>query len=710
MSASCYNPFHFVPVAARSRDQKAGDLERTDFEAGRAGAATHERYVAGTHSGRLICRLTTKTPMAVGAEQIRHQGQMGEVLPYLVGDLPAIPASSLRGLIGSLAEAASNSAARVLAGGAYSFRKPFDPKFTLSAIGLLVRQGNGRLGLKGVALPTLDLAADRNQYIVPPRFRKAFPDRPAFKVYVGDAKWIRKDNGYRTALHGQPNLDWNVPQLQYNAQKNVNADPSLHCKPKPENPKFAVSQEAAECDPRPGMMRIMGWWGERSSQLPSGKRHELWLPIPANDVPVLDLGDDVLAQFHAIADERTAATEVKGPLLPFHPAGTERNDNPDEWGNRIRLKDGDLVYFDLDENGRVKEVALSAIWRGMVKDQKGAGAGAAQFYQAVDPELIPFSKHRKTITIAERMFGFVEENEQGEGKGMALASRIRFSDGLLKPGVTAEAALEPAAVALRILSSPKPPSPALYFKGRAGGRYIGKIDLKPGEHHPLGRKMYLHHRVKPGTQPWRTRRPGENADQKNHVRPVREGQEFTFHVDFDNLTDREMGLLLYSLAPNEGFHHKLGMGKPLGLGSVKIEVLEWKAVDRMARYTLAGLRNDRYAATLRPVDAGFWKLRDEVLNNGQVSREIDQALRALGDFAGAPPAEQIHTPTLADQADPETETYKWFVANDGILSGNGLEIRMQNSFLKPIAENGGKLPTLPRPEWKEVTRDRGGRR
>jgi CRISPR-associated protein (TIGR03986 family) len=479
----------------------------------------------------------------------------------------------------------------------------------------------------------------------------------------------------------------------------VNAHPSLHCKPNPDNPKFAVAQDAGNYDPQPGMLRILGCWGDRAEQIPEGKKHELWLPMPGSDVPTLDLDEAVLAQFHELADERTAETEEKSPPLPFHPAGTQRNDDPGKWGNRFRVKAGDLVYFDLDDNSKVREIALSAIWRGMVKDKAGKGAGASQFFQAVDTDLVPFSRDRKektkTITIAERMFGFVEENKCKDDKsasdgGLALASRIRFSDGLLKDGVTAADALEPAAVTLRILSSPKPPSPALYFKARTGGRYIKKVDLKPGEHHPQGRKMYLHHTVQPGAKPWETRHLNDNIDQKNRVRPVRRGQLFTFQLDFDNLTDRELGLLLYSLTPGAGFHHKLGMGKPLGLGSVKIDVLEWKAVDREARYTVVGLRSNRYVKIRRPDEAGFWSLRDEAVSTGLVSREIHAALSALGDFAEAPTAESIHTPTLADQMDPEAETYKWFVAND----------RTQDNFLKTIAENGGAIPALPRPEWR----------
>ena len=40
---------------------------------------------------------------------------------------------------------------------------------------------------------------------------------------------------------------------------------------------------------------------------------------------------------------------------------------------------------------------------------------------------------------------------------------------------------------------------------------------------------------------------------------------FIFRIRFDNLSRRELSLLLYSLRPAELFRHKLGMGKSIGL-------------------------------------------------------------------------------------------------------------------------------------------------
>ena len=171
MDKTCYNPYHFVPVAKRSKAQLDQDLQRPHLGTMDAGSTTHDRFVKGTNSGRLVCKLTTRTPMVVGADQRRAAKQMGEIEPYMAMERPAIPGSSLRGLIASLAEAASNSALRVLGGGAnrvartvipgiYSYRKPFDPKYCMSALGMIVKDQNGELKLKPLALPTLEQALD----------------------------------------------------------------------------------------------------------------------------------------------------------------------------------------------------------------------------------------------------------------------------------------------------------------------------------------------------------------------------------------------------------------------------------------------------------------------------------------------------------------------------------------------------------------------
>ena len=129
--ADFYNPYNFVPVEKPTEAQKAAYLDYEAFEKGELPEArahvTHSRYVPNTVSGRLVVRLQTVTSTVVGAQQDRSDRKSVSVVkPYTAGGQPAIPASSLRGLIGSVMEAVSNGPLRVLepAAATHRLRRP----------------------------------------------------------------------------------------------------------------------------------------------------------------------------------------------------------------------------------------------------------------------------------------------------------------------------------------------------------------------------------------------------------------------------------------------------------------------------------------------------------------------------------------------------------------------------------------------------------
>lgn len=74
-----------------------------------------------------------------------------------------------------------------------------------------------------------------------------------------------------------------------------------------------------------------------------------------------------------------------------------------------------------------------------------------------------------------------------------------------------------------------------------------------------GRKFYLHSQ---NTEP---------LEGPQEVYSVPPNEEFKFKIRFTNLSDYELGMLLFALTLDNGMYHKLGYGKPIGLGSVKIE-------------------------------------------------------------------------------------------------------------------------------------------
>lgn len=336
-------------------------------------------------------------------------------------------------------------------------------------------------------------------------------------------------------------------------------------------------------------------------------------------------------------------------------------------------------------------------------------------------EAVPFSAGRQIITIAEQLFGFVEETAE-----LGLAGRIFQSNAILAGRKSAsqflpvtnvrdayEAGGQDGWTTLKVLSSPKPPSPALYFKTE-GNNYISKKEMSRANASPQGRKFYLH-KKKESESPWKTSNPDDRRTKhlKMKVRPVAAGTVFFFHVDFYNTSVTELGALLYSLRPSPTFRHKLGLGKPIGLGTVCIDPVAVSLVKRQKRYDSKGLTKDRYETVLTTVEfdpaelpseyeserlylpdqngSGIWNLIDQF--GKTIPKHIRNALESIGD----PSVEMdVHYPTVKGQGD-EGEHFRWFVANDKGSRKGSCFVAAKKKMLRPI--DSDSIPTLDEYDW-----------
>jgi CRISPR-associated protein (TIGR03986 family) len=719
-------PYHFVPFETPDAGTPRQDLRDRSLQ-----YARHDRYVDGAWSGRILCRVLTETPIFIGSSRHENEPPPVRVDPYTLHGERAIPASSIRGMVGALTEAASNSAFRVLStDGRYSVRKPMEPRWTLSAIGMIevtaTPEGKTEYHLRPLSIPTLVAERDRPAAL-PPEFQHLFP-LPNMKVYVGNSSSIRdKRFGYRT-YGGDKIYALRLRDRVWLSGYHLDEDRFVYVKrggarsfilgqlplddqrdPLPYDQEVHKFEE----DWVPGVMRVLGCWGNRTESMPHTKRHEIFLPWPQDPKwPVVKLDRDVVEEFEDLCNQRMEASlkaherdSLKNPLLPFEPRDTRPSREgahvPEE-KRRIKVQHQDLVYFGVDSRtGEVNEISFSAIWRKAVKNG-GRPATTGVFFPH---ELWPLEEQRTTLSAAELLLGFVEKQERDDAvpatdqrAADALASRVRFS-----AAVPVKTPKTLAPVTLHVLDAPKPPCPSLYFKPRnnpAGG-FIPKTELDAFRHEPQGRKFYLHQPSNSPTEPWRTQWPDENKEQKCRISPIASGQEFFFHVDFENLSDAELELLVFSLTPSERFRHKIGMGKGIGLGSIHMQPLALFRVDRARRYTADGLAEPRYVeailgvptaaehipanyaaeleAAARPSGAGLSEFRERYRK--RMSPGILRAIDLVGDpqYVRAP----VLPPMLQDQIDPESETFKWFMANE----------QGQRQFLAPLA--GRKdLPVL----------------
>ena len=153
------------------------------------------------------------------------------------------------------------------------------------------------------------------------------------------------------------------------------------------------------------------------------------------------------------------------------------------------------------------------------------------------------------------------------------------------------------------------------------------------------------------------------------IRPVKTGTNFVGRLRFENLIDLELGALLTALQLPSSKRHHLGMGKPLGLGSVRIEV-SLHLTNRERRYTsvfddagrvnLGETDSGAVGEQCRAAFAGAVITHHNATSEPQVALGADglwsiprlRALSALLEWSDAPPEDRVgYAPSDAPLSD-----------------------------------------------------------
>jgi len=735
-SSGFLNPYHFIPLSKPDTEHwvKPEELEQS----GRG----HDRYHG--LSGRIECSLTTKTPLFIGAKcEDGNADEPARLKGYEFQGKRAIPATSLRGMISSLFESISGSGFRVLHPQPYSMRKTDKH---LSAMGRIIVHGEeGKMYLKPLTLPTLK--QDGNSYPIPEKWKK-IPifngKRVPLRVYFdADPGEYQASEGYYMRLDPVMSDDgW------------LSSSSLLRHPRGGSNTKFVIGQCS---DGQKPISKVV--WGSKSvgeqakytrgwvrtletgdrrkgDLLPNTVQHLVFLPdLPENkrafplnncDKRFAELADLAVEQMHIKDGDKV----TDAALLPYVPCGRTRGDDRAQGTTpayATRLQKGDLVFFDIDDSGKVSEISFSSMWRtGIKKAGSQALATTADLLNQYHPDLLPFGmgERQALFSPADLLFGAVEyrdkknETQAADKKqALALAGRVLIS---LAQAKEATVRTEPA-ITLKELSSPKPPSPALYFKPIQGDGYVSKANLaqNSNEYTLRGRKTYLHawrdkegnvvklndqglrSDDKQGREPWASKHHGQaDTGHKRRVKvePISADQTFTFHIDFLNLSEFELQQLCASLQPDPTFEHRLGMGKPLGLGSVKVEIKALELVDREKRYALDALDTERSHQAL-----SIEEIASLAAAGMQTAPpDVRRALQLLGN------PDAVKTPVHYPQVEGgklENEHFKWFMTNDDDSNNNPKDNKKK--ALKTISANTSQLQTLPRLKEKDGNAQRG---
>lgn len=126
----------------------------------------------------------------------------------------------------------------------------------------------------------------------------------------------------------------------------------------------------------------------------------------------------------------------------------------------------------------------------------------------------------------------------------------------------------------------------------ANGKEINRIEYYDlPEATPRGRKMYWHSKI--------SKDNNKKRNLNNTVEAV--NGKFRFKIYFDEITREQLDTLLWTITLgdnnlNSSLQHKLGHAKPLGYGSVKLQVVE-----QVIRYLSYNKQNERLEVTLNKI-------------------------------------------------------------------------------------------------------------
>lgn len=658
MSDRFHNPYQFATVSTDDTStlkwNEDNALSRSENK-----FARHDFWHEQGLSGSITATLTTLSPVVIGGKQTagdKAAGTKGNVAAYrdCHGTL-AIPGNSLRGMISSYAEIVSRSAMRVLDthdNKPYSLRMQSNEAY--KSIGVLFRRNN-----QWFIYPVERISTDSERKPVKINF-------DSLGSYSGKGKIPNKADLMDELECYQAIHNPHVTSCQgYDIEGLFEEYEGIHY--------IRGRQEHMQ---EVHLEKCFKWNGQLNQDSKETK------PIPDDVIQHLESTlESQFADNQKLIDKGDDDGEVAA--IDFLPKGYAEHEG--RWyenkEHSPRVLPGDLVYFKTNNaDTEVVSLGFSAIGR-----RTAIGSLAESFRKAEGLNALPWGENRDELTPAEQLFGVVEDSVSLGKNARSLASRLRFADASGEKGIEHKQMEEKT---LKILNSPKPPSPSMYFSS-GKGEYVSKADFDLNFHRPNGRKRYLPHHPEEVTSEeekyrFETQQAGDDFRPWMHVmcKPIKTGASFTINIHFDNLHEAELDLLIYCLQPDPEFIHRLGLGKPLGLGHVKIDAIAVSVIDRQQRYTPEALDNP----LLPPQEAEIlYEYDEERAYKCLVDREAAKQLLQLGSLEYIKhPVCYPYSSTKNQSAYNETKSYEWFVENDRIGNAVKHQILTKNQEGKTI--------------------------
>lgn len=493
---------------------------------------------------------------------------------------PVIPGSSLRGMLRSLFEVVTFSKIQPVS----DAHKFYFRAVAAESVDPLKKPYQEIIGgnAKNVHVGYLE-KDDTGWYVRPAKTPKQVDGRLSKDRYLK----IRKDavqNGSVTMLiNGYRGLDQaNYKPQYYDVTFDIGQIRYINRKGEVKVPISANKiGTAAHNLPYSGMLVTTGNMLETSDGTQTSPRMNVYLIPEASTHGRLKLNDQAVADYASALTpflKEPPFSSVTGALQPGRPI----------FYVPPRRKGEDICYFGHTPNFRIPHLI----------EENGR-------IRATTPlDFVPERLNsEETLDFAEVVFGFVRSGSyrrqqklaQGD-KRASYASRVFVTDAMLAGRQSNVYFVQEGNHTLvpKILATPKPTAFQLYLaQPKSDKEKLKHYGSQPiAETVVRGHKLYWHKGqvTKADLEPAPTD-PGmenglvkETSTQHTQIKPLRPDLTFEFKLYFENLSEVELGALAWVLSLPENHCHKIGMGKPLGMGAVLLHDLELHVADREQRY------------------------------------------------------------------------------------------------------------------------------
>lgn len=731
-----HNPYNFIPAPSRDGGNEIlGDL-------GDHRPPGHHRYHPDRWTGRIVVRMRTVTPLLLPDAQRARPLPGADTEHRLhpvrtVEGKPHVPPTSVKGMLRAAYEAVTNSRLGVFGKehqAPLGYRAATETGLRLIPA-RIEEDGEGRLRVRlmpGTSEIGNDGGPQKGQPVYAawlPRYRGGvsaralrYPDGTLPEHGDEVRAWIEEVQHHRwdrqTRRHKPDFKFWQVVAIARTGQT-LNTPPAL-VPHKMDGQSYyqplgrRIEARGYVCVTNQNINRKHD---ERLFFVTDRHPHSNLLCRPLTEELRQQWRDLILNYRDAHDEEKDIRGRNGGKAKPWDYLGHEPGKTA--WSRHLyvkeaeELKDGDLCYAEVKaDGGRIEVVGLYPV------------TISRRLFTKSPWDLLPESlrpaESLDELSPADRVFGWVRDGgdraEPVAWRGCLRIGRVtcRSDDPVLE--------FPDDGLPLAILGQPKPQQFRFYAAADPSGAPMSPGTNKEAAYRDgqglRGRKVYPHHAglppgywdnpmedpTKPLLNGWyrEYRRPQkdgkEQRDTQNHSLGgwVKPDVQFDFEIHVENLSDVELGALLWLLS-DEVPHHRLGGGKPLGFGSVRltIEATDLRRGDAL-RETYLSLEpapapsEKEQAEVRRDLIQKYQEAVARAYGNGSPFEKVPFIAAFLRTTKGFNDHRPVHYPRTEGQRapDPKGEGYRWFVSNE---KRNGPKLPL------PRLESDPGLPYLPDP-------------